>query len=192
MVSVLRNGWPPVCRRTRIHRHSPYTRQQTRRPQRTARRLGSPPGKRMSFTDEWSEVSIKMPPVTTAGGFSVFQPGTYDGSLEIDWIRLSHSEANIAKTKVPIETFDFSDDHKLGGWGSDITYDVIDGVFVINNSTAAKDYENKPATRPKLRLKSTRPTSSTCASEARRKAPLASYSKTPTDRRLRLSRKHGY
>lgn len=123
----------------------------------TARIRGSKPGdlnvqlgdwgalqeKRMSFTDEWSEVSIKMPPVTTAGGFSVFQPGTYDGSLEIDWIRLSHSEANIAKTKVPIETFDFSDDHKLRGWGSDITYDVIDGVFVINNSTAAKDWEKQ-------------------------------------------------
>ena len=47
------------------------------------------------------------------------------------------------KPKFLSETFDFSDDHKLGGWGSDITYDVIDGVFVINNSTAAKDWEKQ-------------------------------------------------
>lgn len=35
--------------------------------------------KKMQFTEEWSEVSVKMDPIEVSKGFSVFQPGTYDG-----------------------------------------------------------------------------------------------------------------
>lgn len=48
---------------------------------------------KMEFTTEWSEVSVEMPPVESADGFSVFQPGTYKGKLEIEWVKLSHAEA---------------------------------------------------------------------------------------------------
>lgn len=49
--------------------------------------------KKLQFTDEWSEASAVMPAQTVANGFCVFQPGTYDGKLEIEWVRISHSEA---------------------------------------------------------------------------------------------------
>lgn len=49
--------------------------------------------KKMKFTDEWSEAAIVMPAQTVGNGFCVFQPGTYDGKLEIEWVRVSHSEA---------------------------------------------------------------------------------------------------
>jgi len=49
--------------------------------------------KKMGFTDEWKECSVTIDGITTESSFVVFQPGTYDGKLEIEWIKLSHSEA---------------------------------------------------------------------------------------------------
>lgn len=49
--------------------------------------------KKMSFTDEWSECSVTFDGLTTESSFVVFQPGTYDGKLEIEWVKISHSEA---------------------------------------------------------------------------------------------------
>lgn len=50
--------------------------------------------KALTFTDEWEERSITYDNgVTTEGSFVVFQPGTYPGKLEIEWLKLSHSEA---------------------------------------------------------------------------------------------------
>lgn len=48
---------------------------------------------KLEFTDEWSEASVKMAPMGVSNGFSVFQPGTYDGKLEIEWVKISHAEA---------------------------------------------------------------------------------------------------
>lgn len=48
---------------------------------------------KLEFTDEWSEASVKMAPMGVSNGFSVFQPGTYDGKLEIEWVKISHEEA---------------------------------------------------------------------------------------------------
>lgn len=58
--------------------------------------------KALSFTDEWSEVPVKMDPVESENGFVVFQPGTYDGKLEIEWVKVSHSEAPVMKIYVPL------------------------------------------------------------------------------------------
>ncbi len=49
--------------------------------------------KKMQFTDEWSECAVTIDGITTESSFVVFQPGTYDGKLEIEWVKLSHSEA---------------------------------------------------------------------------------------------------
>lgn len=77
----------------------------------TARIRGSKPGslnvqlgnwgalqeKKLDFTDEWTEATVTMPAQTATSGFSVFQPGTYDGKLEIEWVKISHSEAASVK-----------------------------------------------------------------------------------------------
>ncbi len=82
----------------------------------TARIRGSKPGelnvqlgnwgalieKKMGFTDEWKECSVTIDGITTESSFVVFQPGTYDGKLEIEWIKLSHSEAPAAVYYEPL------------------------------------------------------------------------------------------
>lgn len=49
--------------------------------------------KQMEFSEEWSECSVMIDGVTTESSFVVFQPGTYDGKLEIEWVKLSHHES---------------------------------------------------------------------------------------------------
>ncbi len=51
---------------------------------------------------EWREVSVSFPAMTVDTGFCVFQPGTYEGKLEIEWVALSHSEAPVMKIYVPL------------------------------------------------------------------------------------------
>lgn len=58
--------------------------------------------KALSFTEEWSEVSVNLDPQETTSGFCVFQPGTYPGKLEIEWVKLSHSEAPVMKVYIPL------------------------------------------------------------------------------------------
>lgn len=65
--------------------------------------------KPLYFTDDWSEVSITMPPQTTTSGFCVFQPGTYDGSLEIEWIKVSHSEAPAVEVETEVNSKTYQD-----------------------------------------------------------------------------------
>lgn len=64
--------------------------------------------KKMSFTDEWSECSVEFDGVTTESSFVVFQPGTYDGKLEIEWVKLSHTEAPAVEveTEVRVKTYE--------------------------------------------------------------------------------------
>ncbi len=54
---------------------------------------GALPEKQMEFSEEWSECSVMIDGVTTESSFVVFQPGTYDGKLEIEWVKLSHHES---------------------------------------------------------------------------------------------------
>ncbi len=84
----------------------------------TARIRGSEPGQlnvqlgnwgalqeaTLKFTDEWTEASVEFAEVNPGGGFSVFQPGTYPGKLEIDWVKLSHSDAPMMTVNYPLIT----------------------------------------------------------------------------------------
>lgn len=49
--------------------------------------------KQMEFSDDWAEYSVTIDGVTTESSFVIFQPGTYDGKLEIEWVKLSHHES---------------------------------------------------------------------------------------------------
>lgn len=65
--------------------------------------------KKMSFTDEWDECSVDIDGVTTESSFVVFQPGTYDGKLEIEWIKLSHSEAPAMEVETEVNKQTYTD-----------------------------------------------------------------------------------
>lgn len=51
----------------------------------------------LDFTDEWSEVSVPIMSVPAESGFVIFQSGTLQGKLEIEWVKLSHKEAASVK-----------------------------------------------------------------------------------------------
>ncbi len=49
--------------------------------------------KQMSVTTEWEEQSVTFNTLTTESSFVVFKPGTFDGEVQIQWVKVSHSEA---------------------------------------------------------------------------------------------------
>lgn len=51
---------------------------------------------KMHVTTEWKEQTVKLTPTTT-NSFSVFQPGVFDGTIEIKWVKVSHSEAPVVE-----------------------------------------------------------------------------------------------
>lgn len=51
----------------------------------------------MNVSTEWEEQSVEIAGVTTETAFVVLQPGTFDGDLDIKWIKVSHSEAPVTK-----------------------------------------------------------------------------------------------
>ena len=49
--------------------------------------------KPIRVTTEWEEQSVTFNTLTTESSFVVFQPGTFDGEIQIKWVKVSHSEA---------------------------------------------------------------------------------------------------
>ncbi|MDL2304731.1 endo-1,4-beta-xylanase [Bacteroides sp. OttesenSCG-928-D19] len=49
----------------------------------------------LKFTTEWTEVEIKMIGVPAASSFVVFQSGGFVGTLQVKWLKVSHSEAPV-------------------------------------------------------------------------------------------------
>ena len=54
---------------------------------------GALPTTIMEFTDEWSEASAMINGITTESCFVVFQPGNFDGEIQIEWVKVSHFES---------------------------------------------------------------------------------------------------
>ena len=47
----------------------------------------------LAFSTEWEEQTIQFNSALAGNSFVVFQPGVFDGTLEIKWVKVSHSEA---------------------------------------------------------------------------------------------------
>ena len=65
--------------------------------------------KQMEFSDEWSECSVTIDGVTTESSFVVLQPGTYDGKLEIEWLKLSHLESPAVEVETEVTKKTYTD-----------------------------------------------------------------------------------
>lgn len=70
---------------------------------------GATPEKQMEFSDDWAECSVTIDGVTTESSFVVFQPGTYDGKLEIEWVKLSHHESPAVEVESEITFKTYTD-----------------------------------------------------------------------------------
>nr|WMX25135.1 endo-1,4-beta-xylanase [uncultured bacterium] len=99
------------------------------------------PTANMTFTTEWAEQSVKITGLTSTTSFIVFQPGTYEGDIEIEWIKVSHEEALAVTIPVYILQTDFNDGTSpFGGWGLQSSRTVEDGALKISNPTAGSGY----------------------------------------------------
>ncbi len=65
--------------------------------------------KQMEYSDDWAECSVTIDGVTTESSFVVFQPGTYDGKLEIEWVKLSHHESPAVEVESEITFKTYTD-----------------------------------------------------------------------------------
>lgn len=54
---------------------------------------GATTEKQISVSTDWEEQFVTFNTITTESSFVVFQPGTFDGEIEVQWVRVSHSEA---------------------------------------------------------------------------------------------------
>lgn len=99
--------------------------------------------KTLGFSDVWQEVTLEFDASPVESSFVVFQPGTYEGDIMIQWLKVSHTEAPSIAVEVPVIEHDFSDGTPMSGWGDGLTMSVVDGVCVVENPTAAQNWEKQ-------------------------------------------------
>ena len=97
----------------------------------------------ISFNEEWQEVSVEYDNCPVASSFVVFQPGTFEGDIRIKWLKVTHTEVAETAKEVPVIEHDFSDGTPIGGWGDGLSISVVDGVCVIENPSAAQNWEKQ-------------------------------------------------
>ncbi|MGN0281868.1 MAG: endo-1,4-beta-xylanase [Prevotella sp.] len=51
--------------------------------------------KKMQISTEWEEKSVTINSGDNTSSFSVFQPGVFDGTVEIQWVKVTHGEAPV-------------------------------------------------------------------------------------------------
>ena len=100
----------------------------------------------MSFTEEWAEQSVKIYGLSSAKSFVVFQPGTFDGTIEIEWVKVTHEEANDVVIPVTLLEANFDDGTSpFNGWGNGHTRTVVNGELKISNPSSVNNWEAQMA-----------------------------------------------
>ncbi len=51
----------------------------------------------ISIGTDWEEKSVSFTTITTDQSFVVFQPGTFEGAIDIKWVKVTHGEAPVAE-----------------------------------------------------------------------------------------------
>lgn len=99
--------------------------------------------KALAFTTEWEEVKLTFTGVNTSDGFVMFQSGNFAGDIEIEWLKVTHTVAPSIGKEVPVIEHDFSDGEPISGWGEGLKISVVDGACVIENPSAAQNWEKQ-------------------------------------------------
>lgn len=97
----------------------------------------------VSFNEDWQEVSVEFANCPVESSFVVFQPGTFDGDVRIKWLKVTHTVAPSIGKEVPVIEHDFSDGEPISGWGEGLKISVVDGACVIENPSAAQNWEKQ-------------------------------------------------
>lgn len=106
----------------------------------------------MNFTDEWTEVSLNFTNCPVESSFVVFQPGTYEGEVRIQWLSVSHMEIPQSVKNEYLYQNDFSGTEHPGGWGNNSTFEIVQGAgpdgsaaMKITNPSAVNSWEAQMA-----------------------------------------------
>lgn len=71
----------------------------------------------IGLTTEWQEIEVAISPGVDGAGFVMFQSGNFEGDIELQWLRVSHTESQAAMVNEYLYQNDFSGTEMPGGWG---------------------------------------------------------------------------
>lgn len=80
----------------------------------------------LTIGTEWAECSAVFSGIEVESSFVVFQPGTYDGKIEIKWVKVTHDGEPLPTTGNVLASFYSGNDKTLGGWGGSATFENVD------------------------------------------------------------------
>lgn len=103
----------------------------------------------VGITSEWQEIEVTLRPDVDGSGFIMFQSGTFEGDIEVQWIRVTHTETQESMKNVYLYQNDFSGTEYPGGWGdTHPTFEIVQGAgpdgsaaYKISNPTAMASYQ---------------------------------------------------
>lgn len=103
----------------------------------------------VGITTEWQEIEVTLRPDVDGSGFIMFQSGTFEGDIEVQWIRVTHTETQESMKNVYLYQNDFSGTEYPGGWGdTHPTFEIVQGAgpdgsaaYKISNPTAMASYQ---------------------------------------------------
>lgn len=105
----------------------------------------------VGITSEWQEIEVTLRPDVDGSGFIMFQSGTFEGDIEVQWIRVTHTETQESMKNVYLYQNDFSGTECPGGWGdTHPTFEIVQGAgpdgsaaYKISNPTAMASYQGQ-------------------------------------------------
>lgn len=97
---------------------------------------------------DWEEITIDYTNCQTESSFVVLQPGTFEGEVQLKWLKVSHSEAKEQVVNEYLYQNDFSGTEHPGGWGNNSTFEIVQGAgpdgsaaMKITNPSAVNSWE---------------------------------------------------
>lgn len=100
----------------------------------------------VGITSEWQEIEVTLRPDVDGSGFIMFQSGTFEGDIEVQWIRVTHTETQESMKNVYLYQNDFSGTEHPGGWGNSSTFEIVQGAGP--DGSAAMKITNPSAVNP--------------------------------------------
>lgn len=107
----------------------------------------------ISISTDWKEITLEMAPNAEGAGYIMFQTGNFAGTIEIEWIKVSHTEVHSTAVKDEyLYQNDFSGTEHPGGWGNNSTFEIVQGAgpdgsaaMKITNPSAVNSWEAQMA-----------------------------------------------
>lgn len=83
----------------------------------------------INISTDWKEITLEMAPNAEGAGYIMFQTGNFAGTIEIEWIKVSHTEVHSTAVKNEyLYQNDFSGTDHPSGWGNNSTFEIVQGA----------------------------------------------------------------